>query len=451
MRSWSVPALLLPLVLVAVLRVVPDLDRRWENHPAHFWLVLLAALAALALAAALVEAARRRRDARLLLVALAFGASAGFLGLHALATPGVVVGGPNAGFVVATPVGLVVAGALAAVSALELSPRTSLALVRRARLLLAALVAVLVVWAALSVAEIEPLSDPVAPEDVNLPLALVAAAGVLLFGLASLGYYRIYRRRRARLLFAIVFAFTLLAEALVVVVAALPTSWQVSWWEWHVLMLLGFAFVAVAARQEWHEERFSALYLEETLRGAREVSVLFADLAGYTPFTESRPPEEVHAMLNAYFTELAPLIRERHGGEVHQFVGDQVMAIFNKDGDQPDHAEHAVRAALELQERTAEIAAPHPEWPRFRAAVNSGDVVSGVVGERGHRKHGVVGDTVNLGARLEGLAEPGQVVVGAGTYARLPVGAVVERLPQLQVKGKAAPVDAYVLRSLGGG
>jgi adenylate cyclase len=233
-----------------------------------------------------------------------------------------------------------------------------------------------------------------------------------------------------------------------VVVAALPTSWQASWWEWHVLMVLGFAFVAVAARQEWHEERFSALYLEETLRGAREVSVLFADLAGYTSYAESRPPEEVHAMLQAYFSELAPLIRDEFGGEVHQFVGDQVMAIFNKHGDQPDHADRAARAALALQRRASEVAAAHPEWPRFRAAVNSGEVVSGVVGERGHRKHGVVGDTVNLGARLEAHAQPGQVVIGAGTYERLADGAVVESLPRVEVKGKAAPVDAFVLRSL---
>jgi class 3 adenylate cyclase len=81
--------------------------------------------------------------------------------------------------------------------------------------------------------------------------------------------------------------------------------------------------------------------------------------------------------------------------------------------------------------------------------VNSGEVVTGVVGDRGHRKHGVVGDTVNLGARLEGVARPGEVVIGAGTYERLADGAVVERLPQLEVKGKAAAVDAYVLRSLG--
>ena len=63
-------------------------------------------------------------------------------------------------------------------------------------------------------------------------------------------------------------------------------NWHVSWWEWHVLMLVAFVVIALAARREWHEERFSALYLDETLAGTKDVSILFADLAGFTPFSE---------------------------------------------------------------------------------------------------------------------------------------------------------------------
>jgi class 3 adenylate cyclase len=84
--------------------------------------------------------------------------------------------------------------------------------------------------------------------------------------------------------------------------------------------------------------------------------------------------------------------------------------------------------------------------------VNSGDVVAAVVGgSRGHRKHGVVGDTVNLAARLEDAASPGTVVIGEATYRRLPPGVVAERVPPLQVKGKHDSVDAYVLLALPGG
>jgi class 3 adenylate cyclase len=123
--------------------------------------------------------------------------------------------------------------------------------------------------------------------------------------------------------------------------------------------------IGVAAGREWYEERFSALYLEETLRGNKEVSVLFADLAGFTPFTEARGSTEVFDMLVAYFGRLAPMIQDEFGGEVHEFVGDQIFSVFNKEGDQPDHALRAARAALALQ-RVAPRSRRAPEWPVFR-------------------------------------------------------------------------------------
>jgi class 3 adenylate cyclase len=432
-----------------LLRAAPHVDEKWENRPAHFWLVLLTALVCLALAVTISEGGRRRRDARLLLIGLAFVVSAGFLGLHALATPGEIVGGKNAGFVLATPLGLVAAGGFAAASAIEYRQETSLAIVRHGRLLLGLVLAALGMWALDSLAGWPPLHRPVTPGQVNLWLGMVAAVGVVLYGYAALAYLRVYRRRESGLAFAVAFAFAVLAEALVVVVLSLPTSWQLSWWEWHALMLLGFLAIGVAAAREWHEERYSALYLDETLRGHREVSVLFADLAGFTPFTEARGSDEVHAMLVAYFGRLAPMIRDDFGGEVHEFVGDQIFAVFNKEGDQPDHAVQAARAGLALQRAAAEVAAAHPEWPTFRVGVNSGDAIVGVVGDRGHRIHGVFGDTVNLGARLEGQAPTGGVLIGAGTFDRLPAGAVADRVPELRVKGKAEPVVAYVLHDLG--
>jgi class 3 adenylate cyclase len=153
-------------------------------------------------------------------------------------------------------------------------------------------------------------------------------------------------------------------------------------------------------------------------------------------------------MLNGYFATLVPLL-ERGGGTVHQIIGDAVMVIWNANGDQPDHAELAARAALGFQAAAGRIADDHPDWPRFRVGVNTGEVHAGVVGgPTGHRKHGVVGDTVNLAARLESHAAAGQVVVGAGTADALPPGAVLERLPPLDVKGKEEPVQAYVVQRL---
>jgi class 3 adenylate cyclase len=440
-------ALLLPPALVAVLRWTPQIDERWENNPAHFWLVLLTAVVCLGLAIAVSEGGRRRRDARLLLIGLAFAASAGFLGLHALATPGVLLGGKNGGFVLATPVGLVAAGALAAASAVEYPRRVSLWIVRHGRYLLAAVLLVLAAWASVSLAAAPPLHSALTPDQVETPLGLVAAAGCLFYAVAAAAYLRVYLKRRSMLAFAVAFAFALLAEALAVVVLSLRTAWQLSWWEWHLLMTLGFVAIAVAAGREWYEERFSALYLEETLRGRREVSVLFADLVGFTPFSESHDAADVFDMVVAYFGRLAPLIRDEYGGEVHEFVGDQIVAVFNKEGDQPDHAVRAARAGLALQRAAADVARGH-DWPQFRVGINSGEVLAGVVGERGHRIHGVFGDAVNLGARLEGQAPPGGVMIGEATYSQLPPGASVERVDDLHVKGKSTGLVAYVLRAL---
>jgi adenylate cyclase len=214
-------------------------------------------------------------------------------------------------------------------------------------------------------------------------------------------------------------------------------------------MLVAFVTIAISARTEWHEERFAPLYLDETLAGTREVSVLFADLQGLTSYSKRTPPARVAAMLNGYYGRLVPLL-EADGGIVHQIIGDAVMVIFNQHGDQPDHAARAARIALAFQAEAAEVAEAHPEWPRFRAGVNSGEALAGLVGgPSGHRKHGVVGDTVNLAARLESLAPRGGVAIGAETAAALPAGAVVERLPPVEVKGKDDPVEAYLLHRLG--
>jgi adenylate cyclase len=125
------------------------------------------------------------------------------------------------------------------------------------------------------------------------------------------------------------------------------------------------------------------------------------------------------------------------------------MVLFNKEGGQPDHPLRAARAGLLLQTTATEVADGHDEWPRFRVGVNSGEVLAGVVGgATGHRKHGIVGDVVNLAARLEAEAPVGGVLIGEGTFRRLGAGAIVEALPPRHVKGKDEPVTAYVLREL---
>jgi adenylate cyclase len=436
-------ALAMPVAGLALLIAQPSLDVRWEDHPAHFWLVLTAGVLSAALAYATGTAARRRGDARVFLVSLAFLAAAGFLGLHALATPGVLLSSPNAGFTVATPVGLFVASAFAAASSINLPPDRAQVLMQRSRLVRGLLLAVLAAWGIASVAGVPPLDHPAPPERASGPLVALAAAALALYAVTVVRYLRITRHPGSvRLLIAMVAAFTLLAEAAVAV--AYGRNWHASWWEWHLLMLGAFALVAVTAHRQWYEERFASLYLEETAKGTREISVLFADLQGFTTFSERHSPQEVTAMLNEYFTGAIPPVVERFGGQVDRIVGDALMATFNVRGDQPDHALRAAQAALAIQKITGEIAGQHPTWPRFRVGVNTGEAAVGLLGTAGGRTFTAIGDTVNLAARLEGAAPAGGVLIGAETARRLPAARTVP-MGSIQVKGKDEAVEVYRL------
>jgi class 3 adenylate cyclase len=419
---------------------------RWEHHPSHFWLVLIAAALNIALAYATGTAARVRGDARVFLVSLAFLSAAGFLGLHALATPGVLLTGPNAGFAIATPVGLLVAAVFAAASSTELSAGRGLTVMRHARLLRDGLVALLALWGVASLTGIPPLDDPSTPERASGPLVIIAIAGLALYGTAVARYLRLVARRASTMLLGMAAAFVLLAEAMVAV--AFGRNWHATWWEWHVLMLVAFGLVAWSAHRQWHEERFTDLYLADTAAGKREISVVFADMQGFTSFSEHRDPRAVSEMLNHYFEIVIPPIVRRHGGEIDAIAGDAIMVTFNTRGDQPDHPLLAARAALAIQTSTGAIADDHPGWPRFRVGVNTGEAAVGVVGAAGGRKYTVIGDAVNLAARLESIAPVGGIAASADTVRRLG-DARTEPLGFVEVKGKQETVEAYLLLGLG--
>ena len=444
LARWAV-IVALPIAGFLVLLGAPDLDVAWEHHPSHFWLVMAAGVIGGILAYVLGDAARRRGDARVFLVSLAFLASAGFLGLHALATPGVLLDGPNGGFAIATPIGLLAASIYAAFSAVGLDARRAALVNARARLVRGLLLALMALWAVGSLAEVPPLDDPTPVERASGALIGPGLLAMVLFVVAIVGYLREYARRRAPLLLHVSVAFALLAEASLAV--AFARNWHATWWEWHLLMLAAFALVAWSARREWRDERFSALYLDETAAGTREISVLFADLAGFTSFSDSRDPREVSEMLNAYFEATVPPIVREHGGEIDRLIGDAIMATFNTRGDQPDHAMHAVRAALAIQEAASAIAEEHPDWPRFRAGVNSGEAMVGVVGAAGGRSYTVIGDTVNVASRIEAKAPVGGVAVSAATL-RLLNGATVDPVGPVRLKGKSEPVEVYVLKGI---
>lgn len=438
-------ALVLPAAGFALLLVDPGIDVAWEDHPAHFWLVLAAAGVTAALAHATGEAAERRGDLRLGLVSLTFLCSAGFLGLHALATPGVLLDDPSLGFVIAVPVGLAIASVIAVLSATEsLSTRIrGLPPSRRAGTGL--LLALMAAWAAATLIGIGPLDEPTEIERASGTLAIPAFIAATLYLVAAARYAVIGAGDPPVLVLAVAIAFVLLGEAMLQ--TAFSRNWHASWWEWHALILAAFGLVAIAARREWREERFSALYSKETAGGRREVSVVFADLAGFTSFSEGRDPAQVSDMLNAYFERAIPPVVEEHGGDVERLMGDALMATFNTRGDQPDHAKRAAAAALAIRDATAAVAAEHPGWPRFRVGVNSGEALVGVLGAAGGRSYTVIGDAVNSASRLESAAPVGEVAIGAVTLRALS-GARTRALGAIKVKGRREPLDAYVLESL---
>ena len=249
------------------------------------------------------------------------------------------------------------------------------------------------------------------------------------------------RERRAGLLVAIAAAWVLLAEAAIAV--SFTESWRISWWVWHILMVVAFGAIAYASWRMPEYERFSDLYLDEVVGGTRDVTVLFADLQGFTAFSEAHTPEEVRSMLNTYFEAVLPDIRTA-GGRLDRFLGDAVMVTFNVSVDQPDHAARAARAALGFQVSARQVAGRHPDWPRFRVGINTGAAVVGVIGDGEERGYTVLGDTVNVASHIESLAPVGSIAISDATRRAVP-GAQVTSLGAVTLKTRTEQLEIWRL------
>lgn len=630
----------LPLVGLWLLLVRPEFDAHWQHNPTHFWLVAGVALINVVIASRISEETARRKDARIFLVSLGFQISAAFIGLHALATPKVLLAGGNAGFSLASPVGLFLASIVVAVSSLDLTSTASAWILRRQRLLRYGVIFAILLWAFLSLNELPPLETPLEEELNSGGWVVMGASAVALFLIGAFRYFLIHQRRPSAVSIALATAFVLLAESMVAVILA--PAWRVSWWEWHLLALAAFGYVWYAARlQHRHEGRpaglFEAVALEETVDRIRaeyqaaleemvdamssenadvrratarglgstlglsgvqvevlvqaaealaqerrqsallgaiaevgqrarvsddekdftksveelasrasgyrvglaldgqgdlstpgsatwpilvrgdqvgrlvisnggddvpewdrslfeslagqvsiavenrrlyaelqrlfsrytspelasallsgavrrdlggsvaEVTVLFADLKGFTAFSEKvAHPELIVQQLNTFFSAAVPALRS-HGGTVDKFVGDALMAVFNSPVLQPDHAVRAVRAALAMNKAVADLGDSRLQ---FRIGVNTGPALVGNIGSEDLRSFTVIGDAVNVAARLEALAEPGEVVIGSTTAGLIRHVATLEPLGNVEVKGRTEPVGAFRLLSL---
>jgi len=442
-------AVALPLIGLISLLLRSQLDPHFENYRVHFVLFGVVGTIAFVLGFAAGEAANRRGDARVLLLSLAFMATGGFMGLHALGTRGVLFSGDHAGFKVAIPVGLLVSAGFAAASAfVDVRPDFGALAIRHRRLLRVTVLAAMAGWFVWTVLDVRPLDGPNSEAARGSLLAVFAIVGTVVYAVSAARYWTLFRQRPNLLPAAVIACFVLLSEALIGVAVTGERKWHASWWEWHFLIVTAYLIIGFAAQRQWRDERFRDLYLTTTREREQNVSVLFSDLVGYTTFAERSSPAEAAAVLQAYWGTAAPLLTRQFGGEVEKFIGDGVVAVFNRTGDQPDHARRAACAALALQRAFADLADAHPDWPRMRVGVNSGEAVVREIGGEGHVAYPLVGDTINTGARLEGLAPVGGVLIGAQTFEGLPDGAVVEPRAGLRVKGKDAAIDAYVLHAL---
>jgi class 3 adenylate cyclase len=179
-----------------------------------------------------------------------------------------------------------------------------------------------------------------------------------------------------------------------------------------------------------------------------EVSVMFADLTGFTDFADRVEPAAAMALLNEAFAAAVPVVRAA-GGTIVQFAGDAMMVIWNAPQPQADHACLAAQAAIGLQRATAHFA-DDPAHPRFRVGLNTGPALVGNIGTPELKDFTAIGDTTNLAARLQSFAAPGSIVIGPRTYELIAERATVRDLGEREVKGKATTVRLFELLTVTG-
>jgi len=173
------------------------------------------------------------------------------------------------------------------------------------------------------------------------------------------------------------------------------------------------------------------------------VTALFCDVTGSTALGEQLDPEVLRGVLSRYFAEIRRII-EGHGGTVEKFIGDAVMAVFGIPRVHEDDALRAVRAAAEIRERLPAVASEVGVELRFRTGVNTGPVLMG------EGENIAIGDAINVAARLEQAAAPGEIVIGEETLRLVHDAVEVEELAPLELKGKSEPVGAFRLMGVVG-
>lgn len=176
----------------------------------------------------------------------------------------------------------------------------------------------------------------------------------------------------------------------------------------------------------------------------KQLSIVFADIRGFTDFSDAAEPEEVIGFLNAYLSRMTDLVF-KHEGTLDKFLGDGMLVFFNDPLPQPDHARRAVQMALDMHEHAVEMRQDwHLDTPfSLGVGISTGFVTVGTIGSEHRMEYTVVGNQVNLAARLVTMAEPGQVIVSQRTYDLVRDMVDAEPVGPFTVKGFQRPVTAY--------
>ena len=184
------------------------------------------------------------------------------------------------------------------------------------------------------------------------------------------------------------------------------------------------------------------------LGGSRkDISLIFVDIRGFTPMSERLEPEQVIQVLNAYLDVCTKAIF-KFNGTLDKFIGDGVMAMFGAPIEYDNHPEMAVRAAIEMKSQAdileQKLIRNYGIGVKFGLGINSGPAVVGNIGSEDLRlDYTAIGDTVNLSARLESNAKPGQILISEQTYERVKGLFQIEAIGEIKVKGKEKPVPVY--------
>ncbi|MEO8439095.1 MAG: adenylate/guanylate cyclase domain-containing protein [Spartobacteria bacterium] len=174
------------------------------------------------------------------------------------------------------------------------------------------------------------------------------------------------------------------------------------------------------------------------------VTILFSDISGFTALAEKEDPEKVRELINACFDRLVPIV-QKYGGTVDKFIGDEIMALFGAPIAHEDDAERALRAALEMMAALAEFNRAQGTSLGLHFGINTGRVVAGEIGGQSRRDYSVMGDAVNLAARLEDASSNGEIFIGPTTYRLTSPLFEFEAVASLRLKGKEEPIEVQRL------